>query len=472
MNFNFPSTCAQVLSICETRPSLVQDIFSFLESGGRKFLLVGPSGSGKSHLARALLTPFFPDFTLISQSDGYGISEPYSLHSLRMKFETSSSILVEEISNFSMILTPRDRRLTKVLSILLTSDKIIVGTVRLLTSIDPCLLTSFEKIFFLQPPDLDGRFSFMKSLPEDLESEFIQQFRALNDQESQRDLLKQYAGLQPSELLSAKSYHPSSSLNSVAGVSLILSRLHFLIVEPFVNPQIFQRIGVKPPRGILLTGPSGCGKTLIARSIGESSRVSFFDIVGVEIIAKEVGQSEKQLHEIFERARAASPSIILFDDIDSIAPKRTFETSVAGDRLLTTLLVEMDGLLGSDDGVVIVATTNRPQALDPALTRPGRFDYIFDIPIPDADARGEIFDLHTKQMPLENAVRSREIVVRATENLAGAMIEGIVREAAMVAIRKDINSLVIPVEAFVEAIGISKAVVQPRQSTKKRVYKF
>jgi SpoVK/Ycf46/Vps4 family AAA+-type ATPase len=371
-----------------------------------------------------------------------------------------------------MVLTPRDRRLTKAISLLLSSDKVIVATARILSSVDPCLLVPFAKTFCLHPPDIEGRLALLKSLPSKIDGGLIRQFRALGDEQSQRDLLKQYAGLQPSELILAEEYRPLSSLDAVAGIGGLLARLQFLILSPITDPQLFVETGAKPPRGVMLTGKPGCGKSLAARSIAGASRVSFFDIAAVEIIAKEVGQSEKQLHAIFERARAAAPSIILFDDIDAIAPRRTFETSAAGDRLLTTLLVEMDGLAGRDDGVVIIATTNRPQALDPALTRPGRFDYIIEMPIPDAAARGEIFDLHTRMTPLVDRPRCREAVVRATEGRSGAVIAGIVREAAMIALRKDIGSDAVTLEAFLEAIESAAAPTPTREPARKRIYKF
>jgi transitional endoplasmic reticulum ATPase len=187
--------------------------------------------------------------------------------------------------------------------------------------------------------------------------------------------------------------------------------------------------------------------------LSRSARVSVFEIAGVEILAKEVGESEKRVHALFERARASSPSIILFDDIDAIAPIRGFQTGQAGDRLLTTLLVEMDGIAGTrDDGVVILATTNRISAMDPAITRPGRFDFIIEVGLPDREARREIFELYTKDMALENRDEAREVVVGMREGLSGAEIEGIVREAAMIELRKNVESLVVTVDSFREAI--------------------
>jgi SpoVK/Ycf46/Vps4 family AAA+-type ATPase len=358
---------------------------------------------------------------------------------------------VEELSDFSMTLTPRDKRLTRCLSLLLSSDVFVIATTRSFSMCDPSLTVHFAKTFYLHPPDLNGRMALLLSLPADAHGGLIDQFRCSRS----LDLLKEYAGLQPSELILAGSFEKANAFDKVAGANVVLAKLQFLILKPLTDPHVFRQIGAKPPRGVLLTGPSGCGKSLIARSIGGASKVSFFDISAVEVIAKEVGASERLLHGFFEQARAASPSILLFDDIDAIAPRRTFETSAAGDRLLTTLLVEMDGLAGRDDGVVVIATTNRLSVLDPAVTRPGRFDFVITIPLPDAKAREEIFDLYTRGVGIEDRERAREIVVKATEGLTGANIEGIIREAAMVALRMDMDTQEIAIDAFREALESS-----------------
>jgi transitional endoplasmic reticulum ATPase len=220
----------------------------------------------------------------------------------------------------------------------------------------------------------------------------------------------------------------------------------------------------------MLIGPSGCGKSTIARLIGRASKVSFFDIAAIDLIAKEVGESEKRLRSFFERARSASPSILLFDDIDAIAPRRTFELSAVGDRLLTTLLVEMDGLGGRDDGVIVMATTNRIEAIDPAITRPGRFDYVIDVPLPNDAARAEIFDLYARDVPIVDRLGARECVVKATKGLTGANIEGIVREAAMITLRRSLDATEIPTEAFTQAIrNQQRPALAP---VRKRVLKF
>lgn len=456
-NFDINSFINNVIKDCCCRPNLVKDIAQCILNKNSRILLIGSSGSGKTRLGRSILQNISNEYVEISQLDGYGVNERQSIQTIIQKMN-SRSILIEELSDFSMHMTPRDLRLTSSMSHLLdnnNNNSFIVATTRDPANVDPSLLHNFPNRFYLKPLDLEERILLFQSLPSTFSTPLIEQFRSLPTKDEQKSLMKHYASLNPSELLSTNlRYVPDDSFSMVAGVDQLLKKLEFLILKPLMEPQIFKEIGVHPPRGVLLTGPSGVGKTLIARAVGKASRVSFFDIQGVEIIAKEVGESEKRLHSIFEKARASAPSIILFDDIDSIAPKRTFGQTVseAADRILTTLLVETDGLTGRDDGVTIMATTSRIDSIDPAMTRPGRFDYILDIPLPDPIARGQIFDLYTNKVPIEDRDKVRKTVVDSTNGLTGANIEGIVREAAMITLRKNIESSQISSSAFNDAI--------------------
>lgn len=444
---------------CCCRPKLNEEISNAIESGAHRILLTGASGSGKSRLAEAILKNLSPNFERITQLDGYSVSERESVKTLQQKMN-SKFVLLEELADFSMQMTARDKRLTFCLSHLLKSHSstFVIATTREESSVDPTLLNHFDHKFLLTPPDLNGRLALFNDIGDDFDCGLLRQYRMCTDETQRIDLLKQYSGLQPSELLVASEYTPETYFDNVAGVDSLLARIKFLVLKPLTDPTIFSDIGARPPRGVLLTGPPGCGKTLIARAIGRASKSSFFDIAGVEIIAKEVGESEKRLHAVFERARAAAPSIILFDDIDAIAPKRTFGTTLseAGDRLLTTLLVEMDGLRGRDDGVVVIATTSRVSAIDPALTRPGRFDHIIEIGLPNEQARGEIFDLYSMNVPVQDRESTRKMVVDATYGLTGANIEGIIREAAMITLREDSDSAYVTTDAFKRAISAVK----------------
>lgn len=469
---------------CPCRQQLVVDISEAILNGETKILLIGPSGAGKSRIAKSIIKSIAMDYTIVTESDGYDVYERESLSQLKKKFE-SKVILIEELTYFCMKATPRDLRLTASLSYLLSQLKFVIATTRSVLDLDPSITRYFKSKFVLTPPDINGQLALFKSLPSTFDCPLLEQLNSIPTLEEQKSFLKQFGGLQPSELLTSEKYEPKNALNAIAGVTDILKKLEFLILKPLVEPEIFDEVGVSPPRGVLLYGPSGCGKTSIARSIGKASRVSFFDVSGVEIIAKEVGESEKRLHTIFERARASAPAIILFDDIDALAPRRDFGASLseASDRLLTTLLVETDGLSGRDDGVIIVATTSRLQSLDPALTRPGRFDYLIEIGLPNAASRGEIFDLYTKSTLLENSEEARTLVVSNTEKRTGADIEGIIREAAMITLRTNIDSFNIPVSSFKEALAqynknkqvtktsvlTKKKPIQPKKNSKYRL---
>ena len=456
---------SSVLARC-CREKLVREISDAILSGSRAILLIGAPGSGKSLLADSIICHFSQNAkrAVISQKDVYGISERQSISCFIEKFNNHDYLLIEELSDFSMHSTPRDMRVTFSLSHLIeesrNTQKFIVATTRDASIIDPGLLRYFKDRFYLRPLDIDERINMLKSLPNGVSTPLIDKFRSLDGYDQQRELMKHYPSLNPSELLSSDVLVNDEPLSAVAGVDGIMKKLEFLVLKPITDPELFRNMGVRPPRGILLTGPAGIGKSLIAKSIGNASKVSFFKVTGVEIITKEVGESEKRLHSIFEKARASAPSIILFDDIDAIAPKRSFgfneSISEAADRILTTLLVETDGLGGRDDGVVILATTSRLDAIDPALTRPGRFDYIIDLPYPDANARGQIFDLYAKDIPIEDADKVRQKVIESTAQMTGAEILGIVREAAMHTLRKNIESQVIPSSSFDDVISSMK----------------
>ncbi|OHS93224.1 ATPase, AAA family protein [Tritrichomonas foetus] len=471
-DFNVDNFISSVNQECCCRPNLVKEIAECIRKGETRLLLVGSSGSGKTRLARSILQSLFSQFEEISQLDAYGVNERQSIQKINQKMK-SNAILLEELSDFSMQMTPRDHRLTSCLSHLLqnTENGFIISTTRDSSNVDVSLLRNFPNKFYLKPLDLEGRILLFKSLPNNFSTPLVEQFRNLGSTADQESLMKHFASLNPSELLSSSPFIPDSTFSEVAGVHKIVTQLEFLILRPLIDSNLFREMGVRSPRGVLLTGPSGIGKSLIARTVGKVSRVSFFDISGVEIIAKEVGESEKRLHAIFERARASAPSIILFDDIDSIAPRRTFGESIseAADRLLTTLLVETDGLSGRDDGVTIIATTSRIDAIDPALTRPGRFDYIIEIPFPDENSRAEIFDLYTKGVPIEDIEKARKLVVDSTNGMTGANIEGIIREAAMISLREDIESKHISMDSFIKAVTSVKsaktATVTPTNTT-------
>ncbi len=224
------------------------------------------------------------------------------------------------------------------------------------------------------------------------------------------------------------------SYEDVGGAKAQLQRIREMIELPLRFPEVFERLGVNAPRGVLLYGPPGCGKTLIARAIAHETDAKFFVISGPEIIHKHYGESEAHLRKIFQEASKQAPSIIFLDEIDSIAPKRE---NAAGDverRVVAQLLTLMDGLKQRDN-VIVIAATNLPNSIDPALRRPGRFDREIEITIPDRAERLHILEIHSRGMPLADDVDLSHLA-NITHGYVGADLESLCREAAMACLRK------------------------------------
>lgn len=229
------------------------------------------------------------------------------------------------------------------------------------------------------------------------------------------------------------------SYEDIGGLDKAIQRVREMIELPLRYPQLFEKLGIEPPKGVLLHGPPGCGKTLLARAVANETDAAFFSVSGPEIIHKFYGESEAHLREIFDQAKQKAPSIIFLDEIESIAPKRE---NVVGDvekRVVAQLLALLDGI--KDRGqIVVVGATNLPNLLDPALRRPGRFDREIVIGIPDSQARLQIIEIHTRGMPLAEDVELKKMA-EITHGFTGADLEALSREAAMIALRKIIPQI-------------------------------
>ncbi|WP_248896236.1 CDC48 family AAA ATPase [Haloplanus halobius] len=220
----------------------------------------------------------------------------------------------------------------------------------------------------------------------------------------------------------------------IGGLQSEIQRVREMVELPMKHPQIFKKLGIEPPQGVLLHGPPGTGKTLLAKAVANETSASFFSIAGPEIISKYYGESEQQLREIFEDAKDESPSIIFIDELDSIAPKREDVTGEVERRVVAQLLTMMDGL-ETRGQVIVIAATNRVDSVDPALRRPGRFDREIEIGVPDEGGRKEILQIHTRGMPLSDDV-SLDHLADETHGFVGADIESLTKEAAMKALRR------------------------------------
>ena len=227
---------------------------------------------------------------------------------------------------------------------------------------------------------------------------------------------------------------PAVTYEDIGGIKPIVEKVREMIELPLRHPEIFERLGIEAPKGILLYGPPGTGKTLLAKAVANESGAYFISVNGPEFLSKFYGESEANLRKIFEEAEKNAPAIIFFDEIDAIAPKREEVTGEVERRIVATLLSLMDGLK-SRGKVIVIAATNRPNDIDPALRRPGRFDREIEVPVPDRDGRLEILKIHTRNMPLAKDVNLEEIADK-THGFVGADLMALCKEAAMSALRR------------------------------------
>ena len=477
-------------------------------------LLHGPPGTGKTLLAKAVANETNSNFILINgpeiMSKYYGQSE----ENLRKKFEEAeknapSIIFIDEID---AIASKREeskgeveRRVVAQLLAIMDGLKsrgkvVVIAATNIPNSLDPALRRPgrFDREIEIGVPGVSGRLNILKihtrNMPLDKDvnlkrlSEVTHGFvgadlaslskeaamivlrRALPDMNlkedeaiaqelldklfiHQKDFLEALKVVRPSAMREVLIQVPNVHWDDVGGLNDVKQELKEAVEWPLKHEDAFSLLGVKPPKGVLLYGPPGMGKTLLAKAVANESEANFILIKGPEMLSKWVGESEKAVRKIFEKARQASPSIIFFDEIDSIAPRRggSGGESNVTERVVNQLLTEMDGLQELTD-VVIVAATNRPDIIDTALLRPGRFDRIIYAPVPDKETRKKIFSVHTKPMKLDKDVDLNALAER-TEGYVGADIEAVCREAAIMALRKDIKAKNVRMEFFDEALN-------------------
>ncbi len=475
-------------------------------------LLHGSPGTGKTLLAKAVANESEANFILLNgpeiMSKFYGESEKR----IRDIFEDAdknapSIIFIDEIDAIAPkredVQGEVERRVVSQLLTMMDGLKsrgrvVVIGATNRVNSIDPALRRPgrFDREIEISVPDKEARLNILKihtrnmPLSKDVNLEVLAgkthgfvgaDLNALAKEAAMnvlRKLLPEFKleeeSAVPQEVLekiiikaedfeeSLKVVRPSAmrevlvetpniSWEDVGGLDKTKKELREAVEWPIKYPDSFKRLGIRAPRGILLYGPPGTGKTLMAKAVAKESEANFIQVKGPSLLSMWVGESEKGVRKIFERARQVAPCVVFFDEIDALAGRRGVETGTkVTERVLNQLLAEVDGLEDLKD-VTIIGATNRPDMLDPALLRPGRFDRVILIDVPDAKGREEIFKVHTKKVPLNKDVSIEELV-KLTDGFVGADIEGLVREAAMTALRRDITVKVVSKKDFDEAL--------------------
>ncbi|ELY83245.1 CDC48 family AAA ATPase [Natrinema gari] len=464
-------------------------------------LLHGPPGTGKTLMAKAVANEIDANFETISgpeiMSKYYGESE----EQLREVFEEAeenapSIIFIDELDS---IAAKREeaggdverRVVAQLLSLMDGLEErgrvTVIAATNRVDAIDPALRRGgrFDREIEIGVPDKEGRKeilqvhtrgmpldegidldqyaesthgfvgadleslareSAMNALrrirPElDLESEEIDADVLDSLEVTERDFKEALKGIQPSAMREVFVEVPDVTWNDVGGLGETKEQLRETIQWPLDYPEVFEQMDMQAAKGVLMYGPPGTGKTLLAKAVANEAQSNFISIKGPELLNKYVGESEKGVREVFEKARSNAPTVIFFDEIDSIAGERGQRQgdSGVGERVVSQLLTELDGLEELED-VVVIATTNRPDLIDSALLRPGRLDRHVHVPVPDEDARKAIFEVHTRNKPLAESV-DLEWLAGETEGYVGADIEAVCREASMAASREFINSV-------------------------------
>ncbi len=286
----------------------------------------------------------------------------------------------------------------------------------------------------------------------DLEKEEIPREILESLKVTKEDFLNALREIQPSAMREVLVEVPKVKWSDIGDLEEAKQELREAVEWPLKYPDMFERMGIRPPKGILLYGPPGTGKTLLAKAVANESGANFIAVKGPELLSKWVGESEKGIREVFRKARQVAPCVIFFDEIDALAPRRgLYEGSHVTESVVNQLLTELDGI-EELRGVVVIGATNRPDLVDPGLLRPGRFDRLILVPAPDKKARLEILKVHTRKVPLAKDV-NLEKLAEITEGFSGADIEGLVREAVMTALRENKEAKEVKMKHFKKALS-------------------
>jgi transitional endoplasmic reticulum ATPase len=463
-------------------------------------IMHGPPGTGKTLLAKAVANESESNFVLLNgpevMSKFYGESEK----KIRDIFEDAeknapSIVFIDEIDAVAPkredVQGEVERRVVSQLLTMMDGLKsrgrvIVIGATNRINSIDPALRRPgrFDREVSISVPDKNGRLNILKihtrNMPlakdvnlkvlagkthgfvgADLNAltkeaamivlrKFLPELRLEEDEPIPPEVLDKIIiksedfdealkVVRPSAMREVLVEAPNIGWGDIGGLEKTKESLREAVELPITHPNSFKNLGIRPPRGILMYGPPGTGKTLLAKAVAKESEANFIQVKGPSLLSMWVGKSEQGVRKVFERARQVAPCIIFFDEIDALAGKRGVEQGTrVTERVLNQLLAEMDGLEEIKD-VTVIAATNRPDMLDAALLRPGRFDRVILVDVPDESSRKKIIEVHTRETPLAKDINLDKIV-KSTEGYVGADIESLVREAAMNALRRDLNT--------------------------------
>ncbi len=485
-------------------------------------ILWGPPGCGKTLIAKAIANETGAHFISINgpeiMSKFYGESEARLREIFKEAEENAPAIIfIDEIDAIapkrSEVTGEVERRVVSQLLTLMDGLKargqvIVIGATNRIDAVDPALRRPgrFDREIRIGVPDRNGRKEILQihtrrmPLAEDVNLEelanithgftgadlaalcreaamnALRRFLPKMDLEKEtipaevleelkvtrEDFMNALKIVQPSALREVILEIPNVKWEDIGDLERVKQELREAVEWPLKYPDVFKRLGIKPPRGILLYGPPGTGKTLLAKAVANESEANFISVKGPEVLSKWVGESEKAVREIFRKARQAAPCIIFFDEIESVVARKDViddSSGVAG-RVTSQILAEMDGIEELSD-VLVIGATNRPDLLDPAILRPGRFDRLIYVPPPDERSRYQILKIYTRGMPLAPDVSLKDLAIR-TEMYSGADLAALCREAAMNALRRSLDAEYVTRQDFEQAFDAVKPSITPQ----------
>ena len=460
-------------------------------------LLFGPPGTGKTSLAHLLPSLLSCSLVTVAGPQLYSKFYGETESQLRAKFEEAEAkspcvLFIDELDSVAPRreagASDQERRVGASLVCLLDklgragAGVVVVAATSRLEAVDPGIRRPgrLDLEVELGVPGVGGRLAILRGLLEEVGTEVeeeevarlardthgfvgadLQALVSMARMEVRRGegqavtmehLLRVRPKVKPSAMREVMVEVPEVTWQDIGGLEELKLKLRQAVEWPIKHPEVFTRMGISAPRGLLMYGPPGCSKTMIAKALANESGLNFLSIKGPELFSKWVGESERAVREVFRRARQVKPSIIFFDEIDAIGGARGGSGSgKVGDRVLAQLLTEMDGVEGLR-GVTVVAATNRPDMMDQALLRPGRLDRVVYVPLPDLATRRQVLAVHTRKIPVAATV-DLEQVAECTEGYSGAEVAAVCNEAALAALEENVESEVVEDRHFEAALA-------------------